>query len=60
MFVIYRALKTERDGEGSCEAEQAAGAARFSGWMREKKPGYGLPEHQLSDAAWTLAMPLGP
>ena len=54
MFALYRPLKTERDGQGSFEAEQAEGAARFSGWMREKRSGYGLPEHQLSDAAWTL------
>jgi reductive dehalogenase len=54
MFAIYRPLKTKRDGEGSFEAEQAASATRFSGWMREKKSGYSLPEHQLSDAAWTL------
>ena len=54
MFALYRPLKTERDGQCSFEAEQAESAARFSGWMREKKPGYSLPEHQLSDAAWTL------
>jgi epoxyqueuosine reductase len=54
IFVIYRQLKTQRDGAGSFEAEQAAKARRLAGWMRESKPGFRLPDHQLSEGAWTL------
>jgi reductive dehalogenase len=54
MFVIYRDLKTRREGAGAFEAEQAAKAARLAGWMRDGKPGFRLPDHQLSEGAWTL------
>jgi hypothetical protein len=54
IFEIYRQLKTEREGAGSFEAEQTAKAKRLAGWMRGRKPGYRLPDHQLSEGAWTL------
>ena len=54
IFAIYRRLKTQRDGAGSFEAEQTAKAKRLAGWMRESKPGFRLPDHQLSEGAWTL------
>ena len=54
IFEIYRELKSQREGAGSFEAEQAAKAARLAGWMREGKPGFRLPDHQLSEGAWTL------
>ena len=54
IFEIYKQLKTERDGAGSFEAEQAAKAKRLAGWMQQSKPGFRLPDHQLSEGAWTL------
>src|SRR5271157_1813405 len=54
IFAIYRRLKTQREGAGSFEAEQTAKAERLAGWMRESKPGFRLPDHQLSEGAWTL------
>jgi epoxyqueuosine reductase len=54
IFVIYQPLKTQREGAGSFEAEQTAKAKRLAGWMRDKKPGFRLPDHQLSEGAWTL------
>ena len=54
IFEIYRQLITEREGAGSFEAEQAAKAKRLAGWMRRSKPGFRLPDHQLSEGAWTL------
>jgi len=54
IFEIYARLKTERDGDGAVEAEQTSRARRLAAWMREKKPGYCLPDHQLSEGAWTL------
>jgi reductive dehalogenase len=54
IFAIYRQLKTQREGAGSFDAEQAAKAKRLAGWMREKKPGFHLRDHQLSEGAWTL------
>ena len=54
IFEIYRDLKTKRDGAGSFEAEQDAKAKRLAGWMRNNTPGYRLPDHQLSEGAWTL------
>jgi len=54
IFVIYQQLKAQRDGAGSFEAEQAAKAKRLAGWMRQGKPGFRLPDHQLSEGAWTL------
>jgi reductive dehalogenase len=54
IFVIYRQLKTQRDGAGSFEAEQTAKAKRLAEWMRVSKPGFRLPDHQLSEGAWTL------
>jgi reductive dehalogenase len=54
IFEIYKQLKTQREGAGSFEAEQTAKAKRLAGWMRERKPGFRLPDHQLSEGAWTL------
>jgi reductive dehalogenase len=54
MFALYRPLKTQRDGAGSFEAEQASKAKRVSAWISEKKPGYSLPDIQLSEGAWTV------
>jgi len=54
IFEIYQQLKTQREGAGSFEAEQAAKSKRLAGWMRKSKPGYRLPDHQLSEGAWTL------
>jgi len=54
MFALYRPLKTQRDGAGSFEAEQASMAKRVMAWIAEKKPGYSLPDIQLSEGAWTV------
>jgi len=54
MFALYRPLKTQRDGAGAFEAEQASKAKRLAGWIGERKPGYSLPDVQLSEAAWTV------
>jgi reductive dehalogenase len=54
MFALYRPLKTQREGAGSFEAEQASKAKRLTAWISAKKPGYSLPDIQLSQGAWTL------
>lgn len=54
MFALYSQLKTQREGEGSFEAEQASKTKRLTDWIGQKKPGYSLPDHQLSEGAWTL------
>jgi reductive dehalogenase len=54
MFALYRPLKTQREGAGSFEAEQASKAKRLTAWTNEKKPGYSLPDQQLAEGAWTL------
>jgi reductive dehalogenase len=54
IFAIYKQLKTGRDGAGSFEAEQGDKAKRLAGWMRDRKPGYSLADHQLSEGSWTL------
>ena len=54
MFALYRPMKTQRDGAGSFEAEQASKAKRAAAWMAEKKPGFSLPDVQLSESAWTV------
>jgi len=54
MFALYPQLKKQREGEGSLEAEQASSAKRLAGWIGERKPGYSLPDYQLSAGAWTL------
>jgi len=54
MFALYRPLKAQRDGAGSFEAEQASKAKRLIAWMNEKKPGFSLPDQQLSEGAWTV------
>jgi len=54
MFALYRPLKTQRDGAGSFEAEQASKAERVAAWISERKPGYSLPDVQLSEGAWTV------
>lgn len=54
MFRIYRPLKTQRDGNGSFEAEEAAKAKRTAKWIQDGKPGFSLRDHQLSAGAWTV------
>ena len=54
IFTIYRQLKDQRDGAGSFEAEQASKAKRLAGWIKERKPGYSLPDRQLSEGAFTV------
>jgi reductive dehalogenase len=54
IFTIYRPLKDQRDGAGSFEAEQASKAKRLAGWISEKKPGFTLPDRQLSEGAFTV------
>ena len=54
IFTIYRPLKNQRDGAGSFEAEQASKAKRLAAWTIEKKPGYSLPDRQLSEGAFTV------
>jgi reductive dehalogenase len=54
MFALYRPLKTQREGAGSFEAEQASKAKRLTEWTSEKKPGFSLPDQQLSEGAWTV------
>ena len=51
MFALYRPLKTQREGAGSFEAEQASKAKRLIAWTNEKKPGFSLPDQQLSEGA---------
>jgi reductive dehalogenase len=60
IFELHKQLKTERDGVGALEAEQAAKAKRLAGWMRQSKPGFRLPDHQLSEGAWTLMKSIKP
>jgi reductive dehalogenase len=54
MFAHYRSLKTQREGAGSFEAEQASKTKRLIAWTNEKKPGFSLPDQQLSEGAWTV------
>lgn len=54
MFALYPQLKNQCEGTGSFEAEQASNAKRLATWMEERKPGYSLPDVQLSEGAWTL------
>ena len=54
MFALYRPLKTQREGTGSFEAEQASKTKRLTAWTNEKKPGFSLPDRQLSEGAWTV------
>jgi reductive dehalogenase len=54
MFALYRPLKTQCEGAGSFEAEQASKAKRLIAWTNEKKPGFSLPDQQLSEGAWTV------
>jgi len=54
IFSIYMPLKTQRDGAGSFEAEQASKAKRLAEWISEGKPGFSLPDQQLSVGAWTV------
>jgi epoxyqueuosine reductase len=54
MFALYRPLKTQRDGDGSFEVEQATKVKRLAVWMSERKPGFSLPDQQLSEGAWTV------
>jgi hypothetical protein len=54
IFAIHKRLKTEREGAGSFEAEQGDKVKRLAGWLRDRKPGYSLADHQLSEGSWTL------
>ena len=54
MFALYRPLKTQREGAGSVEAEQASKSKRLAVWTNEKKPGFSLPDQQLGEGAWTV------
>lgn len=54
MFALYRPLKTQREGVGSFEAEQASKNKRLTAWTNEKKPGFSLPDQQLGEGAWTV------
>ena len=54
IFVLYKQLIAEREGAGAFEAEQSAKAKRLAAWMQGNKPGFRLPDHQLSEGAWTL------
>jgi hypothetical protein len=54
IFSIYRQLKDQHDGAGSFEAEQTSKAKRLAAWISEKKPGYSLPDRQLSEGAFTV------
>jgi reductive dehalogenase len=54
MFALYRPLKTQREGAGSFEAEQVSKSKRLIAWTSEKKPGFSLPDRQLSEGAWTV------
>ena len=54
MFALYPPLKTQREGTGSFEAEQASKAKRLVAWINERKPGFSLPDQQLSEGAWTV------
>jgi reductive dehalogenase len=54
MFALYRPLKTHREGAGSVEAEQASKNKRLTAWTNEKKPGFSLPDRQLSEGGFTV------
>jgi hypothetical protein len=54
MFALYPELKSQHDGEGSFEAEMKSGEKRAAQAMNERRPGFTLPDRQLTDAAWTL------
>ncbi len=54
MFALYRPLKIQRDGADSFEAEQASRIKRLAGWTNEKKPGFSLPDRQLSEGGFTV------
>jgi reductive dehalogenase len=54
MFALYVPLKTQHDGVGSFEAEQASKAKRLATLMAAKRPGFTLPDQILSEGAWTV------
>jgi reductive dehalogenase len=54
IFPTYRRLKTEREGAGSFEAEKRAAAELTAKWIDEDRPGYGLRDRALYEAAWTV------
>jgi reductive dehalogenase len=54
MFTLYPQLKEQREGAGAFQAERAAVAKRTTAWINEQKPGHTLPDHQLSEGAWTV------
>ena len=54
MFALYPELKNQHDGEGSFEAEMKSGEKRAAQAMNERKPGFTLPDLQLTGGAWTL------
>ena len=54
MFALYRPLKTQREGVGSFEAEQASKNIRLAALTNERKPGFSLPDRQLSEGGFTV------
>ncbi len=54
MFALYRPLKTQHDGAGSVEAEQADKNKRLAHWTKEKKPGFSLADRQLGEGGFTV------
>jgi hypothetical protein len=54
MFALYRPLKTQHDGAGSFEAEQADKSKRLAEWTKEKKPGFSLTDRQPSEGGFTV------
>jgi reductive dehalogenase len=54
MFALYPRLKAEREGESAVTDETAAGRERAAKRIRGDKPGFGLRDLQLGEAAWTL------
>ncbi len=60
IFALYKKLKNDQEGAGAAEAEEKDKAARIAKWMREGKPGYGLRDRAIYDAAYTLHRSLSP
>lgn len=54
MFTLYPRLKTAREGESAVADEITTGLKRTAKRIQESKPGFGLRDVQLGEAAWTL------
>ncbi|MDP3001399.1 MAG: reductive dehalogenase [Bryobacterales bacterium] len=52
---LYNKIRTERDGADSLKAERAENARRAADLARQGRPGFGVRDRQLTQAAWTLA-----